>query len=351
MEVRKMDNKAVFMQGTNNMVFKDVPVPEVSEKDVLVKVDVVGICGSDVHYYQHGRIGDFVVEGDFILGHECAGEVIAVGSEVKNLVIGDRVALEPGKTCGKCEFCKEGKYNLCPDVVFFATPPYHGVFTNYVAHPEDMCFKLPENVSNVEGALVEPLAVGLHASDQGGVKLGDTVVIFGTGCIGLVTLLSCKARGASKIIVVDVLDKRLETAKRLGATNVINARDTDVIKKIEELTDGKGANVVIDTAGAEITVKQTADVVKRGGTIVLVGMTPKDEVEFNFMKLMGKEGQVKTIFRYRNLYPVAINAIASGAINVKNIVSHEFDFEQTKEAFDFVVNNASDVVKAVIKIK
>lgn len=346
-----MENKAVFMHGTNEMVWNDVPMPVVKDNEVLVKVDSVGICGSDVHYYQHGRIGDFVVEGDFILGHECAGEVVEVGSSVKNLVVGDRVALEPGKTCGKCEFCKDGHYNLCPDVEFFATPPYHGVFTNYVTHPEDMCFKLPENVSNVEGALVEPLAVGLHATSIGEVKLGDTVVIFGTGCIGLVTLLSSKARGASNIIVVDVLENRLKTAKRLGATHVINARETDVVKTIEELTDGKGAHVVIDTAGAEATVKQTVDVVRRSGTIVLVGMTPKDEVSFNFMKLMSKEGQVKTIFRYRNLYPVAINAIASGAINVKDIVSHEFDFENTKEAFDFVVNNAKDVVKAVIKIK
>lgn len=346
-----MENKAVFMHGTNEMIWKDVPVPVAKENEVLVKVDSVGICGSDVHYYQHGRIGDFVVEGDFILGHECAGEVIKVGSSVKTLAVGDRVALEPGKTCGKCEFCKSGRYNLCPDVEFFATPPYHGVFTNYVTHPEDMCFKLPENVSNVEGALVEPLAVGLHATNIGEVKLGDTVVIFGTGCIGLVTLLASKAKGASNIIVVDVLANRLKTATRLGATHVINARETDVIKKIEKLTNGNGAEVVIDTAGAEITVKQTVDVVKRGGTIVLVGMTPKDEVSFNFMKLMGKEGQVKTIFRYKNLYPVAINAIASGAINVKDIVSHEFDFENTKEAFDFVVNNAQDVVKAVIKIK
>lgn len=346
-----MENKAAFMHGINDIIFKDVPMPEVSENDVLIKVDSVGICGSDVHYYEHGKIGDFVVEGDFILGHESAGEVVEVGSKVKNLVVGDRVTLEPGKTCGKCEFCKEGKYNLCPDVEFFATPPYQGVFTNYVAHPEDMCFKLPENVSYVEGALVEPLAVGLHASDQGGVKLGDTVVIFGSGCIGLVTLLACKAKGASNIIVVDVLEKRLETAKRLGATSVINAKDTDALKKIEELTEGKGANVVIDTAGSVITYKQTVDVVKRGGTIVLVGMTPVDEIEFNFAKLMGKEADIKTVFRYRNLYSIAVNAIASGAINVKDIVSHEFDFDHTKEAMDFVVNNAADVVKAVIKIK
>lgn len=346
-----MNNKAIFMHGTNQMIWKDVPVPAAKEKEVLIKVDAVGICGSDVHYFQHGRIGDFVVEGDFILGHECAGEVVEVGSDVKSLKVGDRVALEPGKTCGKCEFCKSGLYNLCPDVEFFATPPYHGVFTNYVTHPEDMCFKLPENVSNVEGALVEPLAVGLHAANQGGVKLGDTVVIYGSGCIGLVSLLACKAKGASKIIVVDVLENRLKTARKLGATHVINPVEADVVKTVADITEGKGAHVVIDTAAAPVTVKQTADVLKIGGTIVLVGMTAKDEVEFNFMKLMSKEGTLKTIFRYRNLYPVAINAIASGAINVKDIVSHEFDFENTKEAFDFVVNNAKDVVKAVIRIK
>lgn len=345
-----MKNKAVFMHGTNEMVWKDVPTPVAKDNEVLVKVDVVGICGSDVHYYQHGRIGDFVVEGDFILGHECAGEVVSVGSKVKNLAVGDRVALEPGKTCGKCEFCKDGRYNLCPDVEFFATPPYHGVLTNYVTHPEDMCFKLPDNVSNVEGALVEPLAVGLHAANQGGVKLGDTVVVYGSGTIGLVSLLASKAKGASKIIVVDILENRLKTAKRLGATHVINSREEDVVKTVAAITEGKGADVVIDAAAAEATVKQTVEVLKIGGTIVLVGMTPKDEIEFNFMKLQGKEGIFKTIFRYRNLYPVAINAIASGAINVKDIVSHEFDFENTKEAFDFVVNNAKDVVKAVIKI-
>jgi L-iditol 2-dehydrogenase len=345
-----MNNKAIFMRGTNDMVWKDIPVPKVSDDEVLIKVDTVGICGSDVHYYQYGRIGDFVVEGDFILGHECAGEVVEVGSKVKNLFVGDRVALEPGKTCGKCELCKGGKYNLCPEVEFFATPPYHGVLCNYVAHPENMCFKLPEIVSNVEGALVEPLAVGLHATEQGGVKLGDTVVIYGSGCIGLVTLLSSKARGASKVIVVDILENRLKTAKKLGADYVINSAEEDPLKAIEAITEGKGAHVVIDAAAAEATVKQTVDVLKTGGTIVLIGMTAKDEVPFNFMKLMNKEGTFKTIFRYRNLYPVAINAIASGTINVKGIVSHEFSFENTKEAFDFVVNNAKDVVKAVIRM-
>jgi len=346
-----MKNKAIYMSGTYNMVWKEIPVPEIKDNEVLVKIEAVGICGSDVHYYQHGKIGDFIVEGDLILGHESAGEVVAVGKNVKSLKIGDKVALEPGKTCGKCEFCKSGLYNLCPDVEFFATPPYHGVLTNYVAHPEDMCFKLPENVSTVEGALVEPLSVGLHATGQGGVKLGDTVVIFGVGCIGLCSLLSSKARGASTIIAVDVLGKRLEKAKELGATHVINAREVNVIEEIMKITDGKGAHVVLETAGNVITVQQTVDAVKRGGTIVMVGMAPQDIIEFNFARLMNKEAQIKTVFRYRNLYPVAINAIASGAIDIKRIVSHEFDFENTKEAFDFVISNPKDVIKAVIRIK
>mgnify|MGYP001045236636 CR=1 FL=1 len=346
-----MKNLAAFMSVTNNMIFKEIPVPELGPKEVLVEVDVVGICGSDGHYYQHGNIGDFVVEGDFILGHESAGYVAAVGSEVKSLVVGDRVALEPGVVCGTCEQCLSGKYNLCEHVEFFATPPYHGTFANYVKHPENLCFKLPENVSNAEGALVEPLAVGLHAAAQGDVKLGDTVIVFGAGCIGLVSMLASKARGASNVYVVDIIDKRLEFAKKLGATEVINAKNEDVIAKINALTGGKGAHVVIETAGSPITVAQTASVVRKAGTVVLVGMTVKSETSYDFMKLMGKEGTLKTIFRYRNLYPVAINAISSGTIDVKSIVTHEFEFENIKEAFDFVAANPTDVVKAVVKIK
>lgn len=346
-----MINKAAYMSGTHKIIYKDIPVPEIAPHEVLIEMDVVGICGSDSHYFDHGNIGDFVVEGDFVLGHEGAGYVAAIGSDVKSLKVGDRVALEPGVVCGTCEFCLSGKYNLCESVEFFATPPYHGVFANYVKHPENLCFKLPDNVSNLEGALVEPLAVGLHASGHGEVKLGDTVVVFGSGCIGLVSMMASKARGASKVIIVDVIEKRLEFAKKMGADYIINAKNENVIDTINKLTDNNGAHVVIETAGAEITVKQTVSVVKRGGVIVLVGMTVKPETSFDFMKLQGKEATVKTIFRYRNLYPVAINAISSGTINVKEIATHEFDFDQLQEAFDYVAANPETVVKAVVKIK
>ncbi|MEK5034681.1 NAD(P)-dependent alcohol dehydrogenase [Paenibacillus sp. FSL R7-0302] len=345
-----MKNRACYMTDLKQMAMKEISMPVAREGEVIVKLEVVGICGSDVHYLEYGRIGDFVVDGDFILGHECAGEVVGLGPGVKHLKVGDRVALEPGVTCGQCEFCKSGKYNLCPDVQFLATPPYHGCLMDYMAFPENMAFKLPDNVTSEEGALVEPLAVGLHAAAQGGVKLGDRVVILGAGCIGLVTLLACKAFGATEIVVVDIIEKRLEAAMKLGATRVINARREDVLEVIAAWTGGAGVDKVIETAGSEHTVKQTPYLVKRGGTIVLVGLAAKDIIDFDFMQIMFKEADIKSVFRYRNLYPAAIGAIADGKIDVKGIVTHEFEFEDTQKAFDYVIDNKEDVVKAVIRM-
>lgn len=345
-----MKNRAAYMTGLRKIEIREIDLPVPKEKEVLIKLEYVGICGSDVHYLENGRIGDFVVNGDFILGHECAGTVVQVGPGVEKLKVGDRVALEPGITCGRCGFCKSGKYNLCPDVQFLATPPYQGCLMDYIAFPENMAFKLPDNVSTKEGALVEPLAVGLHAATQGRVKLGDRVVVFGAGAIGLVSLLASKAFGATEVIVVDIIEKRLEWAKDLGATHVINAKKENAIERINQLTDGKGAEVVIETAGSEATIQQVPYAVKRGGTIVLVGLAPKDIIDFDFMQIMTKEAEIKSVFRYRNLYPAAIGAIADGKVPVKGIVTHEFEFEDARKAFDFVIENKSDVVKAVIKI-
>ncbi|WP_394914022.1 NAD(P)-dependent alcohol dehydrogenase [uncultured Robinsoniella sp.] len=342
--------KAAYMDGTYEIIYRDIEKPVPGENEVLVKIEYVGICGSDVHFYENGRIGDFIVDGPFILGHESAGTIVETGSKVTDLKTGERVALEPGITCGKCEFCKTGRYNLCPEVKFFATPPYHGVLTEYAVHPSDMCFKLPENVSTKEGALVEPLAVGLHAAAQGNVKLGDSVVILGGGCIGLVTLLACKARGAANVIVVDMLQKRLDYAEKLGANHTVNAKEINVEKELERLLGGIGADVVLETAGAVKTIQQTPEFTKRGGTIVLVGMAPQDVIAFDFAKVMAKELSVKSVFRYRNLYPVAIAAIADGKIDVGKIATHEFDFSDVKLAFDTVIENAQDVVKGVIKV-
>lgn len=344
--------KAAYMRGTDKMVLKEIPVPEIKDKEVLVRLEYVGICGSDVHYFHYGSCGAYKVnlDEDFMLGHECAGTVVKTGKDVTDLKEGDRVALEPGITCGKCEFCKTGHYNLCPDVVFLATPPVQGCYEEYIAFPEDMCFKLPDNVSTEEGALIEPLSVGFYAANQGEVQTGDTVVILGAGCIGLVTLLACKAHGAGTTIIADLVDARLEKAKELGADYVINSGQTDVLEEIEKITGGRGGDVVFETAGSPVTIAQTAFAVRRGGTITLVGISSQEEINYNFAQIMDKEAQIKTVFRYRNIYPKAIAAVASGAIDVKSIVTHRFDLDHIQEAFDEAVNNKTDLVKAVIKI-
>lgn len=342
--------KVAVQTALNTVEMQKRPVPAPKAGEVLVKVRHVGICGSDLHYYEHGRIGNYIVDFPFVLGHESAGIVEEVGEGVTGLQVGDAVTLEPGITCGKCEFCKTGRYNLCPDVEFFATPPFDGTFCEYVTHPADMCFKLPSNMDTMEGALVEPLAVGLHAAAQGNAHLGQTATILGSGCIGLVTLLSLKAMGVTEIYVADVIQKRLDKALELGATAVIRADEKDTIEEINKLTGGMGTDLVFETAGSAITTKQTADLVKMGGTVVIVGLAPDPVVPYNIGGLAGKEATLKTVFRYRNLYPVAISAIASGRIPIKSIVTDIFKFDETAKAMDYSVNNKRDIVKAVIEL-
>ena len=345
--------KGAYMRGTDKMIIKEIPVPELTDKHVLVEIEYIGICGSDVHYYHSGCCGAYKVDlsQDFMLGHECAGTVVEVGEGVSSLAVGDRVALEPGVTCGKCEFCKSGRYNLCPDVVFLATPPVQGCNEQYISFPEDMCFKLPDNISTKEGALIEPLSVGFHAANQGNVGVGDTVIILGCGCIGLVTMLACKAHGAGKIIVADLVDAKLQKALELGASAVINSGKQDVFEEIAKLTDGKGADVVFETAGSPVTIAQTPFFVKRGGRITLVGLAAQEEINYNFAQIMDKEATITSVFRYRNIYPSAIAAVASGAIDVKGIVTHEFDLDHIEDAYNEAVNNKTDLIKAVIKVK
>ncbi len=344
-----MINKAAYMVELDKMEIREVPVPEPKEGEVLIKVEYVGICGSDVHYFHDGRCGDFVVDGEFMLGHEAAGVVEKLGPGVTTLAVGDKVALEPGITCGQCEFCKSGRYNLCPDVVFLATPPVQGCYENYIAFPENMCFKLPEKMTTKEGALVEPFAVGLHAAHQGKVGMGDQAIILGAGCIGLMTLLACKACGATDITVVDVAQKRLDHAMMLGATRVINAKEKDVLKEIETLTAGAGIEKVFETAGSPITIAQTPYLVKKGGTIVLVGMSANPEITYNFGQIMAKEARIESVFRYRNLYAKAIAAVSNG-IDIGTVATHEYAFENIQEAFEAAINDKENVVKAVIKM-
>ena len=345
----KKTMKVAVMNGIGQMGFIERDIPQPADNEVLVKLEYIGICGSDMHYYETGRIGDYIVEPPFVLGHEPGGVVTQVGKGVNHLKVGDRVALEPGKTCGHCKYCKEGKYNLCPEVIFFATPPIDGVFQEYVTHQADLCFKLPNNVSTLEGALIEPLAVGFHAANQGGAHAGQTAVVLGAGCIGLASMMALKAEGLSKVYVVDIMQKRLDKALELGATGVINSKEKDVIKEIEKLT-GDGVDLVIETAGTEITTQQSISLARKGGTIVLVGYTKSGMATLPLSLALDKELTFKTVFRYRHIYPMAIEAVASGKVNLKGIVTNIFDFDDIQNAMDSSVRDKSNIVKSVVKI-
>lgn len=342
--------KVAVMNGIGRMGYVENPIPQPKDNEVLVKLNYVGICGSDMHYYEMGRIGDCVVKPPFVLGHEAGGIVVEVGKEVKHLKTGDRVAVEPGKTCGKCEFCREGTYNLCPDVKFFATPPVDGVFQEYVAHEGNLCFKLPENVGTLEGALIEPLAVGFHVAKQGEAHAGQRAVIFGAGCIGLVSMMALKACGVSKVYVVDVMEKRLEKAMELGADGVINGKDEDVLEKGKELTCGRGFDLAVETAGMDITTNQAIQAVRKGANIVLVGYGKTGMMNLMMSLALDKEITFKTVFRYRHIYPMAIEAVAQGKINLEGLVTHIFDFKDIQIAMDRSVNEKVEIVKSIVKI-
>ena len=219
-----------------------------------------------------------------------------------------------------------------------------------MAHEADLCFKLPDHVSTMEGALIEPLAVGFHAAMQGGARAGQTAVVMGAGCIGLVTMMALKAMGVSRVYVVDIMEKRLEKALELGADKVINASMADVVEEVRKLTGGKGCDLVVETAGTQITTVQTIHIAKKGATIVLVGYSKSGEMTLPMSLALDKELTFKTVFRYRHIYPMAIEAVAAGKVNLKGIVTDVFDLDEVQKAMDYSVNNKADIVKAVIRI-
>lgn len=345
-----MKNTEAILVVPGTMEIKEAPMPVPKDDEVLIKIEYVGICGSDVHGFESGP---FIPPKDpnqkIGLGHECAGEVVAIGNKVTNVKVGDKVNIEPGVPCGKCRYCLEGKYNICPDVDFMATQPnYKGALTNYLVHPASMTYKLPENMNTMEGALVEPAAVGMHAAMLAEVKPGKKIVIIGAGCIGLMTLQACKVLGATEIVVVDILPKRLEMAKQLGAMEVINSKEVDSVTRVKEIVGDLGADIVFETAGAQVTAKQTPFMVMRGGKIMIVG-TIKGETPIDFLKI-NREVTIQTVFRYANRYPVTIEAIASGKFDVKSMVTHIYNYNDVQKAFEDSVNCKQDIIKAVIKI-
>jgi len=337
----------VVLKGINDIQLESRPIPKCGPQDVLVAIKSVGICGSDVHYWTHGRIGDFIVKSPMILGHESSGIVEEVGSSVTTLKKGDRVTLEPGVPCRYCEYCKGGRYNLCPDVQFMATPPVDGSLTNYFVHPHDFCYKLPDNVSYDEGAMCEPLSVGVHACNRANITIGSKVLIMGAGPIGLMCLLAAKAAGASTIVLVDIKEDRLKVATQLGATGTINAA-SDVISELSS----KGfapIDVTIDCSGAEPAIKMAIRATKSGGVVVLVGLGPP-EIKLPIVDAAVREVDIRGIFRYANCYPKSLALIASGKVDVKPLITHHFELKDAIQAFTTARDMLGGAIKVILQV-
>ncbi|SHE58957.1 NAD(P)-dependent alcohol dehydrogenase [Desulforamulus putei] len=342
--------KACVLYAPLDVRVEELPVPQLKPDQALVKVKAVGVCGSDVHYYEHGKIGRYVVEKPMILGHEAGGEVVAVGEAVTNLKVGQRVAIEPGVTCGRCKFCKEGRYNLCPDVEFLATPPYDGAFCEYLAMRADFLHPIPDHMSFEAASLVEPFSVGLHACKRAGVKPGDTVAVLGLGPVGLLTVVAARAFGATNIIAADLADIRLEMAREMGATTMVNAREQNVYDVIMQATGGVGVDVAIETAGSTATNLMAVQVARRGGKVALVGLPPNPEVPFNVFTIADGELDIFGIFRYANTYPTAVELLASGIAPVEKLVTHRFTLDQAKEALDKARTDKQGSIKVMVNL-
>jgi len=345
--------RALVLEEKGKISIRDIEVDEkLGLDDVEIEVKNVGICGSDVHYYTHGGIGPYIVNEPMILGHEASGLITRVGKNVKNFKIGDRVCMEPGIPNLNSRATREGFYNLDPEVRFWATPPIHGVARERVVHPASFTFKLPDNVSLAEGAMVEPLAIGFQSIKKAAIFSGDFVVVIGAGTIGLMVVLAALTQGCRNIMVVDVAKDKLEIAKKIDnrvITFTYDNNSKELIKKVNELTLGKGAEVLFEASGSQKVGEYIMDVMAPAGTIVYVGM-PLSPVPLDIVKAQAKEITIKTIFRYANMYERAIDSIASGLINVKDLITKTFPFERSVEAYEYAVKTKEPVIKIQIEL-
>jgi L-iditol 2-dehydrogenase len=342
--------KAAVLHGIDDLRIEERPQPVPGPGEVLVNVKAIGVCGSDIHWYHEGRIGEKVVTEPLVIGHEAAGEIVQVGADVQGWQAGDRVALEPGLYCRKCDFCKRGDYNLCQNGVYQSSPGADGFFAEYVTMPADKVFRLPDNLDWIEGAMIEPWQVGLQAAYQGEVAPGQAVAVLGAGPIGLFTLQAALARGATNVIVTDVEPRRLALAQELGATHVVNAAKVDAVAEIVRLTGGQGADVVLEAAGAVPTMQQSLYAVRRGGMVVLVGMFSVPNFNLEVLRIVRQGLTLRGVFRYANHYPVAIALAGAGRVNLKAPVTHTFPLEQTKEALDFSMTHKDVAIKVAVTI-
>jgi L-iditol 2-dehydrogenase len=330
-----MSNYAAVMPELGRIEIRDVGEPTPGAREAIVQLEAVGVCGSDTAYFTVGRIGDWVVDGPIILGHECSGQVMAVGAEVTQVQVGDRVAIEPGKPCRDCRDCMAGRYHLCPDLVFFATPPYDGSLVQRMAIDERQLFRMPDSMSYEEGALCEPLSVGIWACKRAGLEPGDRVLVTGAGPVGLLAAQVARAFGAASVTVADIADFRLEMARKLGFE----------VERAGEGTDDD-FDVLLECSGAPTALADGLWRLRTNGRAAMVGM-PKQDVTLALSRLNVREITIGLVNRYAHTWPIAIELVASGRVDVASLVTHRFPLGETADAI-LLAKHVPNSVKAVI---
>ena len=339
---------ALVLEEMHKLAIRDIDVPsDMSPNDVRIKIDTVGICGSDVHYYTHGRIGPFVVEAPMVLGHEASGTITEVGDAVKNLRVGDRVCMEPGIPDPNSKASKLGIYNVDPSVTFWATPPIHGCLTPSVVHPAAYTYRLPDTVSFAQGAMVEPFAIGMQAAAKAKIAPGDVGLVVGAGPIGILTALAALAAGCARVMVYDVVAEKLKVAQKYDG--IVALEPGDVAAQVMAATDGWGADVVFECSGHPSALARIFEPARPGGCVVFVGM-PVEPVALDIVAAQAKELRMETVFRYANVYDRAIEFIASGKTDLTPLISGTFDFKDAIAGFDRAVEARPTDIKLQIKM-
>ena len=346
---------AARLYGPEDLRVERIALPEDPKQgDLLLRVTAVGICGSDLHTYQDGRIGDTIMQEPLIIGHEFGGVVEAVGPECTDgnflsLAAGTRVAVDPAQPCGRCELCEQGHPNLCNRLHFCGLFPDEGSLTELMHIPAQTCFPVPDSIGDAEAALLEPLGVALHAIDLAKIRVANSMVILGAGAIGLLILQLAKLSGADPIFVCDKFDWRLSVAERFGAVPV-NVDKTDPVEFVMHETHGRGVDIAIEAAWADHSVQQAAEMARLGGRLLLVGIPGADNLTMKHSTARRKGLTIRMSRRMKHTYPRAIRLAASGKVDLSGMISHRFPLERAPEAFALNSNYQDNVVKVIIDI-
>ncbi|MDF1514049.1 MAG: alcohol dehydrogenase catalytic domain-containing protein [Anaerolineae bacterium] len=338
------------LYGIRDLRLETGPVPLPGPGEVLLKIASVGTCGSDVHYYVEGGIGDAIVTDPITMGHEFSAWIAGLGEGVEGLELGQLVAVEPAIPCGHCESCEHGHPNLCPNVRFCGTPPIDGVFAEYAVMPAENCFLLPEGFTPEQGALLEPLGIGIHTVDLAHLKVGQTVAVLGAGPVGLLIAAVAKAAGAGAIYMTEPIRERREFALSYCADAVFDPATEDVVQSIMDATGGRGIDVAFEAAGAEETPDQAARIARPGGKVVVVGIPSEDRMVMTASVIRRKGLTIKLVRRMKHTYPRAIRMVVTGLVNIDPLATHYFTLDTMQQAFEMVAHHSDGVLRAMINV-